>query len=233
MRVYADGIISHTEVRMKSYHFMLIALSAAATLPASAATPAPSLPSGTSVNFAVMRNGSQIGTNSIRFVHDGAGTSVKMVTHISVGIAFLTLYRFDQTENESWSGGRLLAMDATTDDNGTVHRASATVHDGKIVALCDGKVSATPPPTIVPFNLWDSALIAQNVALDTRNGDLETIRVADRGEGTVEVLGHMRRAHHYQIVATFPQDVWYDDSGQLVRVELKGSDGSTILYQIV
>jgi hypothetical protein len=34
-------------------------------------------------------------------------------------------------------------------------------------------------------------------------------------------------------VATFPQDVWYDDSGELVRVELKGADGSTILYQIV
>jgi hypothetical protein len=98
---------------------------------------------------------------------------------------------------------------------------------------CDGKVSATPPATIVPFNLWNPALVVQNVALDTRNGGLETIRVADRGEGNVVVQGHVRHAHHYQIVATFPQDVWYDDSGELVRVELKGSDGSTILYQMV
>jgi hypothetical protein len=40
-------------------------------------------------------------------------------------------------------------------------------------------------------------------------------------------------AHHCQIVATFPRDVWYDNDGQLVRVEMKGSDGSTILYQMV
>jgi hypothetical protein len=191
------------------------------------------IPSPASVNFAVMRNGTQIGTNSIRFVHDGTDITVQMVTHIKVGIAFLTLYQFDQTESEHWADGRLLAMNATTDDNGTIHRASAAARDGRIVVQCDGKVSATPPASIVPFNLWDPILVAQNVALDTRNGDLEPIHVEDRGEANILVQGHMRRAHHYQIVATFPQDVWYDDNDELVRVELKGSDGSTILYQMV
>ncbi|HEX4157265.1 MAG TPA: DUF6134 family protein [Rhizomicrobium sp.] len=231
---------------MKSHCILLIAIGAAGVPPAFA-TQIADAPSATlsvqagasavssvsSVDFAVMRNGAQIGTNSIRFAHDGADTKVQMVTHIKVGIAFLTLYRFDQTENEQWTDGRLLRMNATTDDNGTVHRASAVARNGKIVVQCDGRISATPPSTIVPFNLWNPALVAQNVALDTRNGGLETIRVEDRGEGNVMVQGRVRRAHHYQIVATFPQDVWYDDSGQLVRVELKGSDGSTILYQMV
>jgi hypothetical protein len=227
---------------MRPFCTPLIAAAAVTALPSlgaeltGAAAPAQTnstAPSVTSLNFAVMRNGAQIGTNSIRFTHDGTDTTVQMITHIKVGIAFLTLYQFDQTENERWADGRLLAMSATTDDNGTVHRASAAARDGKIVVQCDGRISATPPSTIVPFNLWNPALVAQNVALDTRNGGLEPIKVEDRGEGNVMVEGHMRRAHHYQIVATFPQDVWYDDSGQLVRVELKGSDGSTILYQMV
>ncbi len=195
----------------------------------SASQPAPA----TTVKFAVMRNGAQIGTNSIRFGRDGSDTTVQMVTHVKVGFAFLTLYRFDQTENERWADGRLLALDATTDDNGTVHRASAAAQDGRIVVHCDGKVSATPPASIIPFSLWNPALVAQNVALDTRDGGLESIRVADRGEETVMVQGRSRRAHHYQIMSSFPEDVWYDDNDQLVRVELKGSDGSTILYQMV
>ena len=38
-------------------------------------------------------------------------------------------------------------------------------------------------------------------------------------------------AQHYSIKTSFPQDVWYDDARQLVKVELKVSDGSTIRYQ--
>lgn len=229
---------------MRHHEVLLIALGVTTALPTLAAhagsplAPQPAsysaqtAASNSTVNFAVMRNGAQIGSNSIRFAHDGTDTTVQMVTHIKVGIAFLTLYRFDQTESERWADGRLLAMNATTDDNGKVHRASASSRGGRIVVQCDGKVSATVP-SIVPFSLWNPALVAQSVALDTRDGGLETIKVLDRGEEQVVVQGHPRQAHHYQIVATFPQDVWYDDSGQLVRVELKGSDGSTILYQMV
>lgn len=220
---------------MKRPFALVIAMSAATMLtgdPAGAATP-PGVPSAATVNFAVMRDGAQIGTNSIRFGHDGPDTTVQMVTHVKVGFAFLTLYQFDQTENELWADGRLLAMNSTTDDNGTIHHASAAAHGGKVVVECDGKLSAMPPSTIIPFSLWNPALVAQNVALDTRNGGLEPIRVTDRGEENILVQGRLRRAHHYQIMATFPQDVWYDDSGQLVRVELKGSDGSTILYRMV
>jgi hypothetical protein len=34
------------------------------------------------------------------------------------------------------------------------------------------------------------------------------------------------------INSAFPQDVWYDDSRQLVKVELKVLDGSMILYHL-
>jgi hypothetical protein len=107
------------------------------------------------------------------------------------------------------------------------------LHGQKIVAQCDGKDSATSPPTIIPFSLWNQALVAQNIALDTRDWGLETIQVTDRGEENVQAQGLARRANYYRIMATFPQDVWYDDGGQVVRVELKGRDGSTILYQLV
>jgi hypothetical protein len=189
-------------------------------------------PDATTLNFAIMRNGAQIGTNLIRIGHDGADTTVQTVTHIDVSLAFLTLYKFDQTESERWANGRLLAMTATTNDNGTVHQTSATAQNGAIVVQCNGKMSETPSTTI-PYSLWNPALLVRNVALDTRNGGLEAIKVIDRGEENVTVQGRARRAHHYQIVTNFPQDVWYDDSGELVQVEMKGTDGSTITYALV
>ncbi|HEY3777737.1 MAG TPA: DUF6134 family protein [Rhizomicrobium sp.] len=203
----------------------LAASAALVTLPALAG------PDSTTVKFLVTRNGSAIGTNQIRVGHDGDGTTVEMVTHVKVGFAFVTFYKFDQTETEHWSDGRLLALNSITDDNGTVRRANATARDGMLVVECDGKTNRTPATTI-PFNLWNSELVARNVALDTRNGGLEQLKVTDRGEENVVVQGQTRRAHRYEIVTSFPEDVWYDDSGELVQVEMKAMDGSTIRYQL-
>jgi len=184
------------------------------------------------VNFAVMRNGSQIGTNSVNFDRSNNGTTVQTVTHVSVGLGFITLYRFDQTETEQWANGHLVAMNSTTDDNGTLHRAKALARDGKLEFRCDNQVKEIASDT-VPLNVWNVAVINQTTVMDPKDGSLQPMKVKDMGEETVPVLGKERRTHHYQIITTFPQDVWYDDKNELVQVELKGTDGSTIRYQLM
>lgn len=215
---------------MQIVHMGLAALAAAGTL---FVLSAQARPDPETLNFTVTRNGAPIGTNIIRLGHQGQDTTVQVETHVQVGFAFLTLYKFDQTETERWADGRLVAMNAMTDDNGTVHRASATARNGMIVAQCDGKTTSELAPTTVPLSLWNPTIVNQTAALDTQNGSLETIKVSDMGEGNLVIERRERHVHHYQIVTTYPQDVWYDDSGELVQVELKGSDGSTIRYQLV
>ena len=209
-----------------------VAMGLCVALMAFLAAAAPASPHDAAMNFAVMRNGMQIGTNSVRFEHNGADTTVKTVTHVEIGFGFLTLYKFDQTETERWADGRFIAMDSTTDDNGTLHRASAAAGGGKVIVNGDGKVKELAP-TAIPLSLWNSALVAQNTAIDPKDGSVEQVKAVDRGEDDLVVRGHAQRAHHYVVVTTFAQDVWYDDNHQLVQVELKGSDGSTIRYQLV
>jgi hypothetical protein len=209
-----------------------LALGAVAASAALAAVSAHAGPDSITEKFAVMRDGVQIGTNSVRFSHAGPETTVETVTHVQVRIAFVTLYRLDETETEHWADGQLVAMDSSTDDNGTIHRASAAARDGALLVQGDGKTT-TDAPTAMPLDLWNSALIRQKCALDTRSGALEPLRVVDRGEETVAVRGSPRHAHRYEMVTDFSQDVWYDDDGRLVRVELKGLDGSTISYQLI
>src|ERR1700722_11786813 len=110
----------------------------------------------TTVNFAVLRDGTQIGTNSVRFEHCGRDTTVKIVTHVEIGLGFLTLYKFDQTEAERWADGRLVAMNSTTDDNGTLHRTNAAAGDGKIIVKGDGQERELAP-TAIPLSLWNPA----------------------------------------------------------------------------
>jgi hypothetical protein len=182
--------------------------------------------------FAIMRNGQQIGTSTLSFQRDGTETTVDVTTHVTVRIASLIVYRFDQTESERWANGRLLAMSVTIDDNGALHRTTAMGSQGKITVKGDNGVNEIAP-TVLPLNLWNTALLNESVALDPRNGTLVPVSVVDRGWDNLTVEGSPMRAHHYVITATSAQDAWYDSNRDLIQMEMKGRDGSTIRYRLL
>ncbi|HTW33938.1 MAG TPA: DUF6134 family protein [Rhizomicrobium sp.] len=184
------------------------------------------------IKFAVTRDDTPIGTNTIDVIRKGAETSVQIVTHVAVGMAFFTLYKFDQTETEQWTNGHLLAMNAITDDNGTLHHTNASSRDGRLVVDGDGQVQNLAS-TIVPASLWNPAMLSQTVALNPEDGKVVPVSVVDCGEDNLTIAGRLERTHHYLLRTIFSQDVWYDDSNRLVKMELKGADGSTIRYQLI
>ena len=186
-------------------------------------------PGAVTMKFAVMRDGQQIGSNTIQLRHNGAETTVQMVTHVEVKIAFITVYRFDQTETERWVDGQLVALNAVTDDNGTMHRVKATRTNDKLAIEADGKKTEVAGNTI-PASLWNPVLLEKSVAFNPQDGTIMPIAVIDRGDEHLVVQGRAKRARHYVINGTFPQDVWYDEQRRLVKVALKASDGSTISY---
>jgi hypothetical protein len=182
--------------------------------------------------FAVLRNDDRIGTNTISVVRTGIQTTVEIVTHVAVRFAFLTVYRFDQTETEEWANGRLQSMNTTTDDNGTVQKTNVSNAGDAIVVLGSGQARKIATP-IIPISLWNAALLKQDTGLNPKDGSIVPIKVTDRGEEEVIVEGRPMRARHYVITTGFSQDVWYDDNHRLVKVELKARDGSVIRYQLV
>jgi len=188
-------------------------------------------PGAVTMKFAVMRDGQQIGSNTIQLRHNGAETTVQMVTHVEVKIAFVTVYRFDQTETERWVDGQLMALNAVTDVNGTMHRVDATRTNHKLAIEADGKKTEVAGTTI-PASLWNPVLLEKSVAFNPQDGTIMPIAVIDRGDEHLVVQGRAKRARHYVINGTFPQDVWYDEKRQLVKVALKASDGSTISYHL-
>ena len=70
------------------------------------------------------------------------------------------------------------------------------------------------------------------MALSTQDGSVTPVSVTDHGEEQLVLQGRPLTAHHYSIKTNIPQEVWYDRHRRLVQVELHGSDGSTIRYQL-
>src|SRR5579862_141743 len=187
-------------------------------------------PNGTTLNFSVTRNGEPIGTTTVSLQRDGDTTVAHASTHIKVKIAYLTVYRFDQTETEKLADGRLQAMNSVTDDNGTVHKVAAQNRGNVIAVDADGKTSQVDA-TLIPASPWNALLVQKTAALDPRDGSVTPVSVVDHGEEHLIVQGRPTTAHHYSIATGFPQDVWYDEHHRLIKVELHGSDGSRIQYQ--
>lgn len=181
--------------------------------------------------FVIMRNGEPIGTNTIDVARTGSQTTIGAVTHIVVTLAFLTLYRFDQTETEQWSGRRIVALQARTDDNGSIHQTSVGRAGDCLTIRRDGH-DTSASATVMPLDLWNPAVLEQTTVLDPQNGSVVPLRTTDHGEEDLVTRGHAIRAHHYTIATTFSQDVWYDTEGRLVGVRLTGSDGSIIRYEL-
>ena len=180
--------------------------------------------------FVILRNGEPIGTSTIDVEPTPSQTTVASVTHIEVTLAFLTLYRFEQTETEEWSGQQLLSLRARTDDNGHVHQTIARRAGDALAIECDDK-GKNAPATVIPLDAWNPAVLTQKAVLDLKEGSVVPVRTIDRGEEDVVSEGHATRAHRYTITAGFSQDVWYDTRGELVGLQLTGSDGSIIRYQ--
>jgi len=203
---------------------LIVALSA---LTAVAATE----PTTTDLRFSVLRNGDQIGTATMLIRRDGAVMVAETNLHIRVKLGFVTLYRYDQTQTEHWADGHFVSLSAQTDDNGTPHQVSARAgHDG-ISVDADGETKKLAP-TIIPDSPWNPVLVSQSAALNAQDGSILKLHAIDRGEEQLHLAGHSIKTRHYSIEGTQPQDVWYDTDHRLVRMEMRGRDGSRIEYRL-
>ena len=183
----------------------------------------------TTLNFLVTRNGDQIGTTTVRLQRDGRDTIAEIANQVRVKIATITVYRFEQREAERWTDGKLVGLNSVTDDNGTLHKVSAKRNGDKLSVDADGKISEVDP-ALMPVSLWNAQLVKKTMALNPQDGTVVPVSVIDHGKEQLVLQGRTTTAHHYSIKTNFPQDVWYDEQHRLLKVELRGSDGSKILY---
>src|SRR4029453_3296559 len=80
------------------------------------------------IRFAIMRDGSPIGTHDIVINRAGPETTVTLTTDLTVKVLFVTAYRLEQTTSERWVNGVLASLTSASDNNGTRHKGSVTPH---------------------------------------------------------------------------------------------------------
>ncbi len=187
------------------------------------------------LDFAVLRDGKTIGTHSYTMSDEGGQTLVQVNTDIQVKILFITAYKFIHASKEVWQSGKLVELTSTTDDDGTIKALNVTVQDDSltvdsIVKNQDRRQSAAIDTQ--PASLWNLGIVKQHKLLNTLDGTLMNVAVADLGAEVVEAAGAKVSAHHYAISGEFTRDVWFNAAGDLVRVRFPDKTDTEIIYAL-
>ncbi len=183
------------------------------------------------IEMTITRNKEQIGTHSFTFVRDGTRLHVDTRVEIAVKLAFVTVYRMLKTSRETWEHDRVVAYDATIDDNGTVSTIKVRP-DGEnlVVDGPDGRVTA-PLGTMIS-GYWSDRTVERKLLIDSGDGILRRVSV---GKATSEMLAAGDRGlpvRRYRMTGDLKRDLWYGEDGRLVRMREVARDGSVIVTEL-
>jgi hypothetical protein len=189
------------------------------------------VPEGGVLNYWVVRDGSPIGTHSVKFSGDDKNLTVDIATDVKVKVAFVTVYKFIHQGHEVWQDGQLVSLASKTDDDGTPHDLSITRKGDKYQAVDRGK-KLEANANLLPASLWHPKTVesAHSALVNTLDGTKMAIDAVLKGEDEVKGLGGTVLAKHYQLSGELERELWFDPSGILVKVRFKGKDGSDIQY---
>ena len=208
-------------------------LAALAVLVIALASPArATAPDGLALEYRVLRDGAEIGRHKVWFRHDGdAAMTVKTEIRITVSLFFITLYTYRLDATETWRADRLVALESTTDDDGDLFTVSARAEGDNLVVKA-GANSWTAPASIVPTSLWRREMARGDLLIGVEQGEAIAVSFQDRGLETVTARGGDVSAGKIVVSGELERALWYDDDGLLVRLQLIGRDGSTIIYEL-
>lgn len=186
------------------------ALLLGALSPAFAAAPPPS----GRLAFDVMRKDADIGDQVFTFSGKGPDFDVRIVTDIAVRVPLIRakVYSYEQQSKEQWRGGQLAHVTSKTDNDGKADQVDEPVHD------------------LPPGSLWTAEAIHAKRLVNTIDGSVMNVRVADLGSEKIAAGGKTIPTQHYRISGDLSRDVWYDAQGYLARLTLVAEDGSTVTY---
>jgi hypothetical protein len=188
-------------------------------------------PPGGRLAFTIVRKGSDIGSHTLRFRRAGNVLTVNIDVKIAVSFGPITLYRYSTSGVETWRDDKFLALETTSDNDGTpLHMtATATSAGVEIDSKTEGK--RIFPAGTLPLTHWNIATMTAPL-FNPQDGKPMKLTVKPLGADSVALAnGSKVPATHFSLTGEATLDDWYDSSGVWTALRALGTDGSTIDYR--
>ncbi len=184
------------------------------------------------ISFVVNRDGTPIGTHRVSFHAEPAPDGERLIVDIDIDItvkaAFVTLYRYAYACRETWKGGRLIALEATTNDDGK--KTTLHVRATEAGLEVDGPdAHYVAPPDTLPDSYWHPDTVKHQHFIDGENGKPVDLISTPAGHRTITVDGKPVELAMYQLSGETTGEIGYGPDGQWMALR-EQTHGSDILY---
>lgn len=179
------------------------------------------------LDYKVVREGDDIGTQSVEFVRDGDRLTVHTRVNIVVTILGIPIFRFTHEAEEQWQNGQLTAFRSKSNDDGEPRDVALKLDGDRLRGTYNGR-TLDLPASLIPASLWRPDTVRQSVLLDPIKGRDRQVTVTDKGIESITIRGRALAAHHYAMTGQIVRDIWYGPDGQIVQVHFPAKDGSQI-----
>lgn len=174
-------------------------------------SPALAVPSG--LQFKVFRKGEEIGTHRVTFTPTAAGFDVGIDIDLEVQVAFITVFRYQQTARDSWEDGNLVAANYKTDDDGKQTQLVVQKQSDRLKIDGAAGTAEAPLGTMTDLAFWNEGIVDAPNLVDSQTGQLGTMRTQDRAAERITVRGQEVDATRYTVSGSKNRrgNVWYVD----------------------
>lgn len=184
---------------------------------------------GDQIVFNVLRKGNPFGRHEVRFSETPDGDLlVDTEVRLKAGMGPITVFSYALDASETWSEGRLVALDGTLKSSGSEGRVTALVDDGQLSV--DGtEFSGAVDLGILPSSHWNILQTQAEKLVSTEDGEIIDVTVTEQGVETIEAGGEMIDATRYLMDSDIDVDLWYDVEGRWVKLAFEAR-GQSIEY---
>lgn len=180
--------------------------------------------------FRVMRNGGSIGQHVVTFGGEESRLTVQVAVDLAVGLGPITFYRYRHRATERWEDGRVVAFQAETNDDGTVSTI-AMRPDGDALAVESSQAGRYRAPRgALPATHWNRRML-DGPFINTQTGAV--MRPAVRRAGPEPLPWQPQRQGERSVLSgDVDLETWYDATPVWLGLRFRGTDGSSIHYEI-
>jgi hypothetical protein len=188
------------------------------------------VPEGNHLAFEIVREGSVIGSHTMMFQPAGDRLTVEIAADIVVSFGPIVLFRYRHRAIERWENGRVMSLEAETNDDGTKDRARIWRDGERLIVEGSAGPRYIAPPAASPATHWNRAML-DGPLINTQDGKLLRPTVKPLGV-TNELPGCPRAASGFALRGDADLDTWYDTAPRWVGLLFKGRDGTDIRYRL-
>jgi len=186
-------------------------------------------------NFDVYLDKTRIGEHTFRLNDANELTSQ---ARFNVKVLFINAYQYTHKAIETWQGGCLKSLDASTLENDVAIKVKGQSVDGEFV-VDDGKTRQVLPECAMTFAYWNQKMLEQTKLLNPQNGQWLDTRVKKIGSEMLAVKGKKIETTRYKLDAgiggkqKLDIDLWYDAASQeWVGLKSTTPEGYVINYRL-